>query len=274
MSKVLILGKNGRLAQSIKNAHMSEYEVESISSNFFSRSVPKKDEIPRALVETLIEEHDPKRIFYCFGITNPTEKGSLIHFVNTELALTVAELANSLNIPTALFGSISEYFEGFSNSYVESKRQLTAQLSANHKLRNVSHFHLATLYGGVTAPPRHMFLGQILDSIVHKRKFMMSSGSAIREYQHVDDIALSVKKSIDLGITGKHTISFAPPIKIGFIASEIFQHFNSSDLLDLGAISEIDGENYSKSFHGTLPPDILVGREQVPGIVGYLEKFI
>ena len=82
-----------------------------------------------------------------------------------------------------------------------------------------------------------MFLGQIHNAIKSQIKFSMTSGLQLREYHHVDDDVSAAVELINRNFLGIHSISHGNPIRLRDVAEEIFRHFNSLDLLEVGKIT-------------------------------------
>src|SRR5439155_5433849 len=152
-------------------------------------------------------------------------------------------------------GSVLETFSSLasSNRYLASKRALRTRiegLAADPRLNaRIMHLRGHTWYGG-GAPARHLFLGQMYDSLRAGRPFRMSEGRQLREYAHVDDVASSILALLARIWTGPVAIdlSSGEPVTLSRLARAVFGAFYCEQLLQVGAFSTPAGEKVRGKF--------------------------
>jgi nucleoside-diphosphate-sugar epimerase len=178
-------------------------------------------------------------------------------------------------------GSVLETLSGLTakNRYLASKMALWVRvksLAADPRLDGrIMHLRGHTFYyGGVPAP--HLFLGQMYDSLRAGRPFRMSEGRQLREYAHVDDVALSIIALLARTWTDPFEIdlSSGEPIRLSELASSVFREFDCERLLQLGALSTPAGENLDITFPRS--PAWLLGQPRPPieGIIGWFSELL
>lgn len=177
-------------------------------------------------------------------------------------------------------GTIHETFESIvqTNPYVASKHQLATELLS----QNLDHFHLRlhTAYGGDCAPPNHLFLGQVWRSISTVTPFEMSSGRAIREYHHVDDLtaAFEAIRMRSGSARDSHSrvfnLNHGQSVSLREIATGIFGSLGCESLLKIGAIPDRAGDNWDSHFEPS-PEAIYPGaRATIPAIIEYFRELL
>ena len=121
-----------------------------------------------------------------------------------------------------------------------------------------------------------MFLGQIEKAIRLRQKLLMTAGTQLREYHHVDDVA-RVLTSLFADVNTPEmsrsmTLSHSNPVRLADLAMEIFGEFEMLDLLDIGAIQSPARDNYKHRFSPSPLPDNLQIRSSIESVIAYLRK--
>ena len=242
---ILIVGANSNLAKSI--ASVTSEEVLTFSRNEYQ---DWHDDSASGKIRDFFckEENRISKVFVTAGITDPTIDARKIKEVNLDLPLQIARVASDLGIRTITFGTVAETFSGLPNQYVASKVALSNEMSRNGYFDTLAHhFRLHTLFGGSTIK-KHMFLGQIIESILDNKEFCMSAGNQIREYHHVDDVA-KIINDIDLnGSIGNFHISHGKPHRLVDVALSVFSKYGDLSKLRVGKLEIDQAENFESRF--------------------------
>jgi len=248
---ILIVGANSNLAKAI--ASVSSEETLAISRNEYEDWHIKHSS--GGLKEFFLKrEKTISRVFITAGITDPTFDTTKLKEVNFDLPLQIAKVASQLGIPVMTFGTVAETFNGPPNHYVASKIALSNEIARNGYFDNlVHHFRLHTLFGG-QGLKKHMFLGQIIESILHNEEFHMSAGNQIREYHHVEDIAKIICERKLHDNRGSSHISHGKPHRLIDVASSIFGKYGDLKNLKVGKLDFAQAENFESRFE-PWPPD-------------------
>jgi hypothetical protein len=270
MKQVVILGEKGNLSKSLtkkfpdaivlpRNEYLSWMGSPSRVKNFFL-SLKNSDERPD--------------VYNCAGITDPSTERSVITHVNYTLPVFLSELSGEMNFRLITFGTVMELLPKYSisNPYLESKLKFHTKYVSNDnwQSRNL-HFQMHTLYGG-SQIHRHMFIGQIYDSIKSKSVFRMSGGDQIREYHHIDDVTGAIIQLTNTISSGLIDISHGKPEKLKDIATTIYEHFDCRDLLKIATKSADDNDNKDLVFKRTANlPDSLF-RPTIDNLIIWLER--
>ncbi len=242
---ILIVGANSNLAKSIAN--VSSEEVLTMSRNEYKDW--HYESASGAIREFLCKsENRFSRIYLTAGITDPSHSARRIQEVNLDLPLRVIRVASELGIRTITFGTVAETFGGLPNNYVASKVALSNEMLRNGYFDNLAkHFRLHTLFGGTTIKS-HMFLGQMVESILSNKEFYMSAGNQIREYHHVDDVAEIINNTdLDEGIGNFH-ISHGKPHRLIDVALSVFSKYGDLNKLKVGKLEIDQSENFESRF--------------------------
>lgn len=236
----------------------------------------------RGLHEQLEEGHWD--VFFLNGLTNPSlEKNSLID-ANFEFPvrtiISAAEKKDANRFRFFTIGTVHEAFDSIvqNNSYVSSKRRLS-----DHLLKmNCDHFHLRlhTAFGGDQPPPAHLFLGQIWRAISTVTPFSMSSGRAIREYHHVDDLVSAFESIRAIADSKSHSLSrvielsHGQSVSLREIATGIFGSLGCENLLKIGALADRAGDNWDSHFEPS--PEVIYPsvRPTIPALVEYFRDLM
>ncbi len=199
---VIIFGGGGQtgtalITELLKNGY-SESHVHIIPWSVIGR--PEICLNKESLRNTLFAYLDSKiygDFIFAGGITDPLVAVEKINYSNIEFPKRVIEATfDHSDFRYLTVGSIHENVELFyNNNYLRSKLELGRLIEKKSYESNVKdrflHLPLHTLYGG--KPKDHMFLGQIAKAIKNGTVFRMSSGLQLREYHHVEDIAVTVR---------------------------------------------------------------------------------
>jgi nucleoside-diphosphate-sugar epimerase len=230
---ILILGTNGNIARAV--AERFPHATKVPRQDYLNWLVNGESEIDEFLSKNKII---PEIIFNCVGVTNPSADNNLLMNLNFELPKLLIKKFAQDSVKVVTFGTVMENNKEYalSNNYLKSKFLLHNWLSELSSSESFVHIQLHTLFGGRNIH-EYMFLGQIHNAIKSQIKFSMTSGLQLREYHHVDDDVSAAVELINRNFLGIHSISHGNPIRLRDVAEEIFRHFNSLDLLEVGKIT-------------------------------------
>ena len=216
--RISIIGANGFLAKSIA----SYFNKKNIDIIIIGRSKPVKysfKEFYRTdiLIDKIPYEEISKSdiIIYAAGAgiqSNLNEHSSLIYDLNVSVPVKICNELNKIKFKGA-FVSFGSYFEigpnlidhkyneaelinsinQISSDYSISKRMFTRFISSSNFNFKNWHFILPTIYG--EHENKHRLIPYIINSIKEKRKLQLTSGTQIRQYIYVDEIAEIIFKS-------------------------------------------------------------------------------
>jgi nucleoside-diphosphate-sugar epimerase len=220
-------------------------------------------------------------IIFASGLTDPNALAADLAVANVDQPVGVIEATiDRMQFRYLTIGSVLETFSGLttSNRYLASKRALWARiedLAADPLLDGrIMHLRGHTFYGGAPAP--HLFLGQMYQSLRTGRPFCMTEGRQLREYAHVDDVALSIVALLAHTWTAPAAIdlSTGEPVRLSELARAIFRAFNGEQLLRLGALPTPEGENVGVKFPRS--PAWLLGhpRPAIEGIIAWFAQLL
>lgn len=215
-------------------------------------------------------------VYVAAGLIDPSFPDAKHHQVNYLLARNVIEGATKLGFRVVTFGTAMEEVvsEKTANPYLASKIRLghfVDNFSAKSDL--VLHIRIHTLFGG-DLPDSFMFLGQIFHSLMSHSEFKMSPGTQFREYHHIDDEVVAIKKLQESCASGCITLTHGAPVTLKDMAAYIFEAFKRPELLRIGALPGPADDNYGVLFKR---PRVLQGmmfRETLPALVDYLSVCI
>jgi nucleoside-diphosphate-sugar epimerase len=216
-------------------------------------------------------------VVFANGRTESTLTSAELIYANLEFPERVVRaLAGSkLKLRFLTLGTIMERFPEAcaGNAYLRSKQQL-GQWVMSQPSSHFLHVRLHTAYGG--APKKHMFLGQMAAAIQAGRPFEMSAGGQLREYHHVDDLAVSLAQLLDREWSFGHVveISSGKPLRLAELARGVFEAFGRPGLLKIGAISGAHGENTERTFERSPAWLLPVSREPLTGVIDSLKRFL
>lgn len=270
MNQVFILGENGNLSKSLTKK-FSDAIV--IPKRQYMSWLESPDEMSKYLFSHNIKEKIPD-VYNCAGVTDPSVDPSLINQVNYLLPVFLSERSNTLNFRLITFGTVMELLPKYSvsNPYLESKLNFyTRYISEDDWQKRNLHFQMHTLYGGHHIH-KHMFLGQILHSINTKQIFQMSGGEQIREYHHIDDDTEAIMQLTKIAGGGLIDISHGEPERLKVIATSIFEHFKSSNLLKIASKNADENDNREIVFNRTRNLSESFFRPTIDSLIIWLER--
>lgn len=269
---IYIIGSNGRLGQAIKN-EFSDCPLVSLNRSVYeSWAYPDKLEDVANFFEGA--DADESTVFVASGLLDPSLSYDDLANVNYHLPKNIIEASTRLGIKVMTFGSVMENLSQAPNPYVQSKIALRDFVDeATHKNAQVTHVQVHTLYG-LGMPSPHMFLGQILTSLLKNEVFSMTSGNQLREYHHLAEEAMAIRAIHKSKISGTVNLSYGNPVSLKSIAQQVFESFGKTELLQIGALGAPPEENYSK----VLTPIECIKNislcDPLEGIVSYLHQCV
>ena len=213
-------------------------------------------------------------IFITSGLLDPSLSLEKLLSVNYWLPRNVIDGVQSFPSRVITFGSVMETLMRRGNNYIASKSKFSENLEAYGSLNNQNlHIQIHTLYGA-GAPSPFMFLGQILDALQHNKSFVMTSGSQLREYHHIDDEVKAIRIIEESGQTGIVDLSHGMPVSLLEMANYIFNEFGVRGLLEVGGLPDAPSENFNKIYevHNVLRSAKF--RDTLPGIISYLKPMV
>ena len=146
-------------------------------------------------------------IVFASGLTDPNAPEVELTLANVKRPVTVIEATiDRKQFRYLTIGSVLETFSSLAarNRYLASKAALWARiedLTADPRLNGrMMHLRGHTFYGG--PPASHLFLGQMYESLRTGRPLRMSEGRQLREYAHVEDVALVHRRLARANLVG------------------------------------------------------------------------
>jgi hypothetical protein len=270
MKQVVILGENGNLSKSLIKKFPNAVVIPKQQYMSWMGSL---DEIKNFFVNLNFMDETPD-VYNCVGVTDPAASPSVINYVNYSLPVFLSERSDVLNYRLITFGTVMELLPKYSasNPYLESKLKFHTRYISDDNWQNRNlHFQMHTLYGG-SRVHKHMFIGQIFDAINSKKVFHMSGGDQIREYHHVDDDAEAILQLTKTAGGGLIDISHGKPEKLKDIATTIFEHFDSRDLLKIATKMADENDNKDMVFKKTANLSDSVFRPTIDNLIIWLER--
>ncbi len=219
----------------------------------------------------------PCDVLLACGLVDPAAPPGDLEFSNHLFPRRVMAAAWELDAHRFLtFGTVHEAWDAAceANAYFASKRRLGDWVQAAARRPGAEgrllHLRLHTLYG-LPLHPR-MFLGQMVAALRAGSPFAMSAGRQLREYHHADDLAEAVFRLCHMPqLPGPLlTLSSGRPLRLADLAREVFSAIGRSDLLRMGAIAAMEGDNTEQVFPATDPSIYPPGRDPVAGVVATL----
>jgi hypothetical protein len=270
MKQVVILGEKGNLSKSLTKKFP---EAIVIPRHQYLSWMGSPGEVSNFFLNLKISDEIPD-VYNCAGITNPSIESSVINHVNYMLPVFLSKLSVVMNFRLITLGTVMELLPKYSvsNPYLESKLKFYTKYVSNDnwQSRNL-HFQMHTLYGG-SQIHRHMFIGQIYDSIKSKSIFRMSGGDQIREYHHIDDVTEAILQLTKTASGGLIDISHGKPEKLKDIATIIFEHFGSRDLLRIATKIADENDNKDMVFKRTANLSDSLFRPTIGNLIKWLER--
>lgn len=215
-------------------------------------------------------------VYVAAGLIDPSRPDDEHYRVNYLLTRNVIEGATKLGFRVVTFGTVMEKVvsDKTTNPYLASKLRLghfVEDFSAKSDL--VLHIRIHTLFGG-GLPDRFMFLGQIFQSLMTQSEFKMSPGTQVREYHHLDDEVVAIRKLLESGASGGVTLTHGAPVTLKDMATYIFGAFNCPELLRIGALPGLVDDNYGVLFERPCVIEGMTFRETLPALVDYLRACV
>ena len=276
---VIIFGSSGRIGTALSKAQAElGCRVERVS---WLEPRTKRARDPRDVLAQLSAIEGDADIVFASGLTDPSASAAELALANVERPVSViAATIERRHLRYLTIGSILETRSGLAatNRYLASKQALWARiegLAADPRLNGrLMHLRGHTWYGG--APTPHLFLGQMYECLRAAKSFRMSEGRQLREYAHVDDVAVSIGALLARTWTGPAHIELnsGEPVRLSELASSVFRAFNCERLLQLGALPTPVGENLDMTFPRS--PAWLLGRPRPPveGVIDWFSELL
>jgi nucleoside-diphosphate-sugar epimerase len=271
---ILLLGKYGNLAKSVQTVLMHENLRILGSQEIQEWTIPNSaDKILEYFKQQKIK---PNVIINATGIVDGFANREEQINVNFHLPKNLLDFSIKTNVKLITFGTIMENFKGIanSNSYLKSKTDYFEYLtSITVNPHNTIHLQIHTWYGGYRLH-NTMFLGQIYDAIKSGKAFRMSSGLQLREYHHIEDDLEALKHLLSIDCKGILQINHGISITLKDIATHLFSHFNSLELIKIGDVATPVQENFTRKF---VVPESLKGiafRNPLEGITDYFSLLL
>jgi nucleoside-diphosphate-sugar epimerase len=177
-------------------------------------------------------------VFVAAGIIDPAASAVDHERVNLLIPKHVILALAPLGVRVVTFGTVMEtVLKRIPDSgYVASKAALAnfVEQQVQSGARAI-HLRLHTLFGG-DLPPPFMFSGQMLEALRNRKPFLMSPGTQLREYHHIDDEVRAVTTLTDSDAHGIVDLSHGDAVSLAEIAERTFQILGASELLRIGAL--------------------------------------
>jgi nucleoside-diphosphate-sugar epimerase len=213
-------------------------------------------------------------IFITSGLLDPRLSLEKLLSVNYWLPKNVIDGTQSYPTRVITFGSVMETLMPRGNNYLASKSKFSEHFETFDFLNNRNlHIQIHTLYG-VGAPSPFMFLGQILDALQQNKPFVMTSGSQLREYHHIDDEVKAIRVFEESGHTGIVDLSHGRPVNLLEMANAIFKEFGAQGILETGVLPDSASENFNKVFEVNNILRWAKFRDTLPSITSYLKSMV
>lgn len=213
-------------------------------------------------------------VYVAIGIIDPRRSHEEHLRINFDLAKNVVRGATRVGLKVITFGTVMEKVvdDKGVNPYFASKSRLGrfVEDAANTSELGL-HIRLHTLFGG-RAPDPFMFLGQILQAVQTGTEFRMTPGMQLREYHHIDDEVAAIFRLNELRHHGSVELSHGAPVTLKTLATHVFDAYQCTELLKIGALPEPVNDNYSFLFERTAMLDDINFRPTLPAIVEYLRS--
>ena len=213
-------------------------------------------------------------IFITSGLLDPKLSFEKLLSVNYWLPRNIIEGTRFFKVRTITFGTVMEALMPAANNYIISKVKFSQKLEELDPFKNRHlHIQIHTLYG-VGVPSTFMFLGQILDALKKNKPFVMTSGSQLREYHHIDDDIKAIRLFEQAGYTGTVDISHGKPVSLLEIANYIFEEFGAQHLLQVGILPSTKSENFTKTYKARDALGPVQFRDTLPSVASYVRTLV
>ncbi len=274
--KAVLIGHSGFLGTALQAAITTrcKSDVELIGRDFVSDVL---DGNGREATLSLLTPGVTQDWICAVGVLDPHADPSLIEAVNVEFPRRLHALLDSLapanSVRLVTIGSVLEGRGGLasSNAYLASKSRMFEALREMNGKLCWHHIRLHTLYGGSNKPHAFMFAGQMFDALSRKKLFKMSGGTQLREYHHVQDVAESILSFLAaLRQDPVIELSSGEPVRLRDLASAVFEYFNKSDLLEIGAKAHSQGEVFESAYQRS--PHLAASRDPIQGVISWFKE--
>lgn len=213
-------------------------------------------------------------IYVTSGILDPKAPHEEHFRVNYMLPKHIIEGAADAGTRVVTFGTVMERLIRNKNSYIETKTMLGDYV---YNLATTGgqalHIRIHTLYG-LGQPSPFMFLGQINKALIEQTTFKMTSGKQLREYHHINDEVVAIRKLVDSREKGVINLNHGDPVSLKDIAEDIFKAFHSEKNLCVGALQEPSEENYESIFQRPEFLNDVNFRDSLPAITAYMKECV
>ena len=279
MNNLILFGATGGLGRAISTlAREADRCVRPISWAEASAWTP--DEV-RTWVENAVGD-GPTDVLFATGLTDPAEPADRLMASNLSFPRQIIEAAQGREgLRFMTFGSVMERGQtpDEANAYIASKLALgefVSDLTRNPDAPAVLHLRLHTLYGA-PVPHRHMFMGQIAESLRAGTQFEMSAGLQYRQYHHVDDIARAILGLLDQASDTRGVLEINGPetVRLVDLARAVFSHFGKLENLRVGTLPMRDHEVLDPPDYPPSPAELFpYARPTIPGVTKWLEQLL
>lgn len=266
---IFVIGSRGRLGQALVSSHNGN--VIAPERRIYETWWQKGS------IDEIFKYFEPKVdtdsvIFIPAGILDPKLPQEQHLRVNYFLPKNIIDAVKPLGVKVVTFGTIMETLISKKNKYVISKSMLGEYIGLGAgAYENVVHIRIHTLYGSADPSP-FMFLGQIEHALKTQTPFLMSSGEQIREYHHIEDDVIAIKKIVEAGEIGAFNLNHGQPLSLKEIATHIFKAFNIEKSLKIGVLPAPEEENYSMALERPALLGDIKFRETLGAVVAYFEE--
>ena len=263
---VVILGSSGRLGRALCAAYDGARIHRPTRADILAWS--KSDGAKRYFAALPEKTH----IHVALGVIDPKAPGDVLESVNVGIPRQVLDASLASGHRVFTYGTVMEGIlsEGQRNPYIESKVRLADLVrSYADEGGTAAHFRLHTLYGGAP-PPDFMFAGQMFNAIRSGTEFPMTNGRQYREYHHVSDEADAIVNARPTSAVVE--VSHGNPIRLRDLATSVFDAFNATDLLKLGAIADPVSEFYTSAAPEPAATVCGAFRPARPGVIAWFEE--
>jgi len=236
--------------------------------------------VAKTAIESMLDSPLPQDWIFAAGLVDQNRDLAELERINVEAPLRLlqclSDSASKTERRLITFGSVLENRPDIAavNPYLRSKARLLEawKLRSQHSPVKWIHIQLHTLYGGTNPPHPFMFTGQMLAALRSKANFRMSSGMQLREYHHLADITRSIVSLLD---AQRETaiplaLSSGDPVRLRDLACAVFNHFDASDLLTIGARPVADAEVYESAHERS--SHLIAYRNPYAGVIDWFES--
>jgi nucleoside-diphosphate-sugar epimerase len=247
----LILGASGRVGRALRSMYGEQEVIAPGRAVYQDWWRPNSVTTITRYLEAQARRIDT--IFVAAGIIDPAASAVDHERINAQLPQQVIRAAAPLGIRVVTFGTVMETVLRSipSAGYVASKAALGAFVERHAQAgTRVMHLRIHTLYGG-GPPAAFMFAGQMLTALQTRTPFLMSPGTQLREYHHIDDEKPAIAEFVASNAVGIVELNHGDAVSLAEIAQSTFAIFGATDLLRIGALplptNEKPGVRFARS---------------------------